>query len=69
MKHNNDYDKALSWLLKDSRISGLEKAEKLKSRIAKEGLIGVVVTKLDEMIGKNGERLLIGNKGAIVEKH
>ncbi|RHZ87719.1 hypothetical protein Glove_31g25 [Diversispora epigaea] len=67
IKHNNDYDKAVSWLLKDSRINGLEKAEKLKSRVAKEGLIGVVVTKFDEMIGKNGERKLSGNKGAIVE--
>lgn len=69
IKHDNDYDKAISWLLKDSRISGLEKAEKLKTRIAKEGLIGVLVTKFGEMkmIGRNGKRLLNGNVGAIVE--
>ncbi|CAG8582558.1 9391_t:CDS:2 [Acaulospora morrowiae] len=65
IKHNNDYDKAIAWLLEDSKISGVAKAHKLKERITKEGLVGVVVTKFGERFGE--ERILNGSRGAIVE--
>ncbi|CAG8438779.1 12623_t:CDS:2 [Acaulospora morrowiae] len=65
IKHNNDYDKAIAWLLEDSKNSGVAKAHKLKERITKEGLVGVVVTKFGERFGE--ERILNGSRGAIVE--
>ncbi|PKC09860.1 hypothetical protein RhiirA5_272758 [Rhizophagus irregularis] len=58
-KHDNDYDVALSWILEDSKTSGVAKAEKLKGRVAKEGLIGIVLTKGKEVMGNT--------RGAIVE--
>ncbi|CAJ0838169.1 14909_t:CDS:1, partial [Entrophospora sp. SA101] len=63
VKHNNDYNKAKEWLIEDSKISGQKKAEKLKDRIAKEGLIGVVLTKNLE----NNDGLTSTTRGAIVE--
>jgi elongation factor Ts len=38
---NNDFQAALKWLEEDLLTSGSEKAEKVKGRDAKEGLIGV----------------------------
>ena len=34
--NDNDYDKALEWLLEDAKRSGATRAEKVKGRIAKE---------------------------------
>ncbi|KAJ3391463.1 hypothetical protein HDU92_009023 [Lobulomyces angularis] len=42
LKSNNRYEEALNWLESDQKISGAKKAEKLKSRVAKEGLINIV---------------------------
>src|SRR5437762_1273004 len=56
IKHDNDYEEALSWILEDSRTGGSAKAEKLKGRIAKEGLIGIALV-----------RGLKNIRGAIVE--
>ncbi|CAG8549780.1 7374_t:CDS:2, partial [Scutellospora calospora] len=68
IKHNNDYDKATAWLLEDSKISGAEKAEKLKGRTAKEGLVAVVTSKFGEKFGKfNESNFILGSRGAIVE--
>lgn len=39
----NDLDAALSWLEKDSIASGAKKAAKVASRIANDGLVGIVV--------------------------
>ena len=66
IKHNNDYDIALSWILEDSRTSGVAKAEKLKGRIAKEGLIGIVLTR---GFSEAGDGIMdMGNtRGAVVE--
>src|SRR6266542_6886223 len=61
IKHDNDYDIALSWILEDSKISGVIKAEKLKGRVSKEGLIGIVLTKGKEVTNTGNTR------GAIVE--
>ncbi|GES82875.1 elongation factor TS-domain-containing protein [Rhizophagus clarus] len=44
---------------KDSKTSGVVKAEKLKGRVAKEGLIGIVLT--------NGKEVMGNTRGAIVE--
>ncbi|CAG8551408.1 5298_t:CDS:2 [Paraglomus occultum] len=41
--NDNDYDKALQWLLEDAKRSGATRAEKVKGRIAKEGLIGIAL--------------------------
>ncbi|CAG8590998.1 5425_t:CDS:2 [Funneliformis caledonium] len=67
IKYNNDYGTALSWILEDSKTSGSAKAEKLKGRIAKEGLVGVALTKGFE--GRTGAKETgMGNtRGAIVE--
>ncbi|KAF0469684.1 elongation factor TS-domain-containing protein [Gigaspora margarita] len=68
VKHNNDYDKATAWLLEDSKITGVAKAEKLKDRTAKEGLIAIVTSKFGEKFGKLNEGgFILGNRGAIVE--
>ncbi|CAG8545315.1 9532_t:CDS:2 [Dentiscutata erythropus] len=68
VKHNNDYDKATAWLLEDSKITGVAKAEKLKGRTAKEGLIAIVTSKFGEKFGKLKEGgFILGNRGAIVE--
>ncbi|CAG8479054.1 8035_t:CDS:2, partial [Paraglomus brasilianum] len=41
--NDNNYDKALEWLLEDAKRSGATRAEKVKGRIAKEGLIGIAL--------------------------
>ncbi|RIA99303.1 elongation factor TS-domain-containing protein [Glomus cerebriforme] len=64
IKHDNDYEIALSWILEDSKTSGVAKAEKLKGRIAKEGLIGIALTNSL----KEKEIMDMGNtRGAIIE--
>ncbi|CAG8444790.1 5576_t:CDS:2 [Ambispora gerdemannii] len=60
--NKNDYEKALSWVLEDAKTSGIIKAEKLRGRVAKEGLIGVMI---HNMINKEG--FLSNQRGAIVE--
>ncbi|CAG8450876.1 14550_t:CDS:2, partial [Racocetra fulgida] len=68
VKHKNDYDKAVAWLLEDSKTTGAAKAEKLKGRTAKEGLIAIVTSKFGEKFGKLNEGgFILGNRGAIVE--
>ncbi|CAG8506536.1 5311_t:CDS:2 [Ambispora leptoticha] len=58
--NKNDYEKALSWVLEDAKTSGAIKAEKLRGRVAKEGLVGVVVNNIDK-------KDLSSQRGAIVE--
>src|SRR6185437_12748513 len=41
--NDNNYDKALEWLLEDAKRSGATRAENVKGRIAKEGLIGIAL--------------------------
>ena len=40
---NNDFEKALSWLEEQSQKEGWKKAEKMKGRLASEGLVSAVV--------------------------
>ena len=40
---SNDFEKALSWLEEQSRKEGWKKAEKMKGRLASEGLVSAVV--------------------------
>ncbi|CAI2168299.1 16967_t:CDS:2 [Funneliformis geosporum] len=67
LKHNNDYDTALSWILEDAKTSGFAKAEKLKGRIAKEGLVGVALTKGFEGRTEAKGTGMGDTRGAIVE--
>ncbi|CAG8707236.1 19370_t:CDS:2 [Cetraspora pellucida] len=68
VKHKNDYDKAIAWLLEESKATGAAKAEKLKGRTAKEGLIAVVTSKFGEKFGNLYDGgFILGNRGAIVE--